>query len=167
MYRDERIETECKDSFYRELNLQMKGLLSVERDWLPNLANAAALLYYQMDQVNWAGFYLVRKGGLVLGPFGGKPACTRIQMGQGVCGTAAERRESQVVEDVHQFPGHIACDVASESEIVIPMLAGERLLGVLDVDSPIRARFDWEDERHLGAFAELLVEGSDWEGLDG
>ena len=166
MYRDERIEATCKDSFYRELNLQMKGLLSVEKDWLANLANGAALLFYQMDQINWAGFYLVRKGGLVLGPFGGKPACTRIQMGQGVCGTAAERRESQVVEDVHQFPGHIACDVASESEIVIPMLDGERLLGVLDVDSPIRARFDWEDERYLAAFADLLVEGSDWEGLD-
>ncbi len=167
MYRGEKIETGGTEQFYRELILQIRGLLSAERDWLANLANVASLLFCQMDEVNWAGFYLHRKGGLILGPFQGMPACTRIQMGQGVCGTAAAQRESQVVEDVGQFPGHIACDVASESEIVIPMLQGDRLLGVLDVDSPVKSRFDWEDERHLRAVVELVVEGSDWEGLEG
>lgn len=145
------------DERYTELIQQLRGLLEGESDWLANLSNAASLLYMQLDRINWAGFYLMRGGELVLGPFGGKPACTRIPLGKGVCGTAAALRETQVVPDVHQFPGHIACDEASRSEIVVPLMEGGRVVGVLDIDSPEPGRFTAVDRRYLEQVAALLA----------
>ena len=146
---------------YAELDQALAGLLAGERDGIANLANAAALLYASLPDLNWAGFYLVRGEGLVVGPFQGQPACVRIALGQGVCGTAAATRRTVIVPDVHAFPGHIACDAASNSEIVVPLVRGERLIGVLDLDSPKLARFDAEDGRGLEAFAARLVAASD------
>jgi GAF domain-containing protein len=125
-----------------------------------NAANMAALIYWSLSELNWAGLYLVdaRRGDLLLGPFQGKPACVRIPLGRGVCGTAAQRRETVVVPDVHEFPGHIACDSASNSEIVVPVIRGGRLLGVLDLDSPVRARFDEADARGLERLVQVFVE---------
>jgi GAF domain-containing protein len=152
-----------RGKFYAHLQAELEAYLSDERDWLVNLANASALLYQRLPELNWAGFYLWRGEELVLGPFQGKPACTRIKLGRGVCGTTARARKTTVVSDVHAFPGHIACDSASASEIVVPLLLeGERLLGVLDLDSPRQARFDAEDARGLEAFAQRLVAGIDW-----
>jgi len=133
-----------------------------ERDGLANCSNLAALIYEALPALNWAGFYFVRGAELVLGPFQGKVACVRIALGRGVCGTAAERRETLVVPDVHEFPGHIACDAASRSEIVVPLIAAGRVLGVLDLDSPERDRFDREDAGGLEALVRLLLEGSDF-----
>ena len=131
---------------------------------LPVLANAAALLWMSLPRINWAGFYLLRGEELILGPFQGKPACTAIRMGKGVCGTAAASRETQCVADVHLFPGHIACDSASESEIVVPLiLADGRLAGVLDIDSPEKARFTAEDREGLEAFARTVTAAADWD----
>ena len=121
-----------------------------------NLANAAALLFQSLDRINWAGFYLMEDGELVLGPFQGKPACIRIPLGRGVCGTAAETDRTQRVEDVHRFPGHIACDEASRSEIVVPLHGGGRVAGVLDIDSPVTGRFSPEDEEGLVRFCAAL-----------
>jgi len=149
------------EALYADLLQALGGLLAGERDPVANLANASALLYATLPDLNWAGFYLLRDGGLVVGPFQGKPACVRIALGQGVCGTAAARRETVVVEDVHAFPGHIACDAASNSEIVVPMLAGDRLIGVLDLDSPRPGRFGDEDARGLQAFVARLIAGTD------
>jgi len=158
-----RLSGETKDLFYENLNLQLKGLIEEEPDWLANLANASALLYMMLDNINWAGFYLYKGGELVLGPFQGKPACTRIPLGKGVCGTAARRKETVIVPDVHAFPGHIACDGASNSEIVVPILTGEGdILGVLDIDSPVFGRFDEKDAAYLEAFIEILKEHVDW-----
>jgi GAF domain-containing protein len=122
-----------------------------------------------LPDLNWAGFYFLRGGGLVVGPFQGRVACVRIPLGQGVCGTAAERRATLVVPDVHRFPGHIACDAASNSEVVVPLVDGDRLIGVLDLDSPSRDRFTQEDARLLEALAAKLVAASDWRlaGIDG
>jgi GAF domain-containing protein len=146
-----------KAELYRELHRELGGLIEGESDWIANLANSASLLFNSLPDVNWAGYYLLREGELVVGPFQGKPACVRIAMGKGVCGTAAAERKTLVVRDVHEFPGHIACDAASNSEIVVPMLRGGTLLGVLDIDSPSLARFDDEDRRGLEVFvAELL-----------
>ena len=147
---------------YEILNGEIAALIAGERDWLANLANAAALIALRLPDLNWAGFYLWREGQLVLGPFRGQPACVRIAKGRGVCGTAYARRASVVVPDVHLFPGHIACDAASASEVVIPLLAGRRALGVLDLDSPRLARFDEQDRLGLETLAQLLVAGSDW-----
>jgi GAF domain-containing protein len=145
--------------FYRELEGQCRGLLHGERDFTANSANLAALLFHALPDLNWAGFYWLKGGELVLGPFQGKPACVRIALGRGVCGTAAESRESMVVEDVLAFPGHIACDAASRSEVVVPVIKDGRLLGVLDLDSPTPARFGDLDaralERIVAAFCEL------------
>jgi GAF domain-containing protein len=115
-----------------------------------------------MDRINWAGFYLLKGSDLVLGPFQGKPACTRIPIGKGVCGTAAEKRQVQLVEDVDRFPGHIACDPASRSEIVLPIIVDDRLLGVLDIDSPIKARFDHKDAAGLEDFVSILCGSIKW-----
>ena len=142
---------------YALLERQLEGLIADEPDFMANAANFAALLYHELPDVNWVGFYWLRDDDLVLGSFQGLPACTRIPMGRGVCGTAAARRETQLVDDVHAFPGHIACDAASESEIVVPLLAGDRLLGVLDIDSPRRARFDARDRDGLEALARRLL----------
>ncbi len=145
------------DAAYGELARDLTALLSGERDLIANAANTAALLYESLPDLNWAGFYLYKSGELVLGPFQGKPACVRIGMGKGVCGTAAQRRATVIVEDVHAFPGHIACDSASNSEIVVPLVRGPELLGVLDLDSPKLRRFGPADQRGLEAAAAILL----------
>lgn len=150
-----------KPALYDELAAQLRLLIAGERDPLANLANFASLIYHTLPNLNWAGFYLMRDGELVLGPFQGKPACVRIKVGKGVCGTAAARGETVIVEDVHLFPGHIACDAASRSEIVVPLLGDGELIGVLDLDSPELARFDAEDRRGLEHLARILLGGTD------
>ncbi len=146
-----------KPSLYADLASQISGLLSGESDPVANLANAAAAIYHSLPNLNWAGFYLIRDGELVLGPFQGKPACVRIPVGKGVCGTAAASRRSVLVRDVHAFPGHIACDSASESELVVPLIRGGVVLGVLDLDSPHVARFDAQDQAGCEALAAIIV----------
>jgi L-methionine (R)-S-oxide reductase len=150
---------------YRALETSLESLLEGESDPLANLANAASLLAQSLDRVNWCGFYLLRGGELVLGPFQGKPACVRIPVGKGVCGTAAARLETLVVPDVNRFPGHIACDPASRSEIVVPILESGALRGVLDVDAPEPARFDEEDRTGLERFVAALIPRIDWRRL--
>jgi L-methionine (R)-S-oxide reductase len=147
---------------YDDLIQELDGLLRGERDWLVNLANASALLKLRIAELNWAGFYLWRDGQLVLGPFQGKPACVRIGRGRGVCGTAAARHTSLVVADVHQFAGHIACDAASASEVVIPLELPDRQIGVMDLDAPIPGRFNDADRAGLEVFAQHLTIGTDW-----
>lgn len=147
----------AKPELYRDLALELEGLLDGERDATANAANAAAAIYHSLPALNWAGFYFLRGDELVLGPFQGRPACVRIPLGRGVCGTAAERRETILVPDVEAFPGHIACDTASRSELVIPLLRDGRLLGVLDLDSPDLARFDAEDQAGCEALAHVIV----------
>jgi len=154
-----------KKTLYKDLAASLAALLEGETDALANLSNASALLAQALDRVNWCGFYLMRKGELVLGPFQGKPACVRIAVGKGVCGTAAARRETLVVPDVNAFPGHIACDAASRSEIVVPILEGRKLQGVLDVDSPETNRFDAEDRKGLEGFVAVLVPRIEWKKL--
>jgi L-methionine (R)-S-oxide reductase len=154
-----------KQATYRLIAEQAAGLLQGERDGLANAANISALLRESLPTLNWVGFYFMRDGELVLGPFQGKVACVRIAIGRGVCGTAARDRATQVVADVDQFPGHIACDSASRSEVVVPLVHEGRLLGVLDLDSPVRARFDEDDAAGLERVAQLLVNGSDWSWL--
>lgn len=134
-----------KARFYAELSAAAQALTAGESDGIANMANVAALIWQAMPGLNWAGFYRLAGAELVLGPFQGKPACIRIALGKGVCGTAAERRQTQCVADVHAFPGHIACDAASRSEIVVPLIHEGRLIGVLDLDSPLPGRFDGED----------------------
>lgn len=141
---------------YELLLQQAKALLDGETDETALLSNASALLNQFLDQVNWVGFYLWKNDELVLGPFQGLPACTRIAYGKGVCGTAVEERKTQRVADVHQFPGHIACDAASQSEIVIPIFIDGDVYGVLDVDSPITERFDETDEKYLEQFVGII-----------
>lgn len=154
------IAATTKPEFYAAFNRQLAAVLHGERDWIANLAQTSALLMQTLPDLNWAGFYLLQDGELVLGPFQGKVACVRIKLGRGVCGTAAQRRETVVVPDVHAFPGHIACDSASNSEVVVPLLHQGRLLGVLDLDSPRLQRFDAEDARGLETSAALLLQGS-------
>ncbi|WP_040207620.1 GAF domain-containing protein [Neobacillus jeddahensis] len=137
---------------------QLKALLLDEPNQIANLSNTSALLNQFLDRINWVGFYLVDTNGeLVLGPFQGLPACVRIPIGKGVCGTAALKKETILVDDVHQFPGHIACDAASQSEIVIPLLKGEKLIGVLDIDSPEKNRFDDTDQQMLEEIVAILL----------
>jgi GAF domain-containing protein len=150
-----------KRAAYREMNDQLAGLFLGERNGLANCANMCALLFQLLPGVNWAGFYFLHGKELVLGPFQGKVACVRIELGRGVCGSAALRRETLVVPDVHAFPGHIACDAASRSEIVVPIIHQTRLLGVLDLDSPNVARFDDDDRHGLNSAVELLLQSSD------
>lgn len=152
-----------KNDTYAILLDGLEGLLHGERDWLVNTSNVAAWIYQQLPQLNWAGFYFLRSGQLVLGPFQGKVACSRIEMGKGVCGTTAVRQTTTVVPDVHAFPGHIACDSASNSEIVVPMMGSDgKLIGVLDLDSPVKGRFDAADQQHLESLVAKLVAGTDW-----
>ena len=153
---------ENKEEMYTLLAQQLTGLMEGEREWLPNLANASALINQALKEINWAGFYLMKDGMLVLGPFQGNPACIRIPVGRGVCGTAAQTLQTQLVPDVHLFPGHIACDAQSQSEIVIPMLKDGALLGVLDIDSPVKNRFDAGDQQGLETLCQMLVTGCDW-----
>lgn len=150
-----------KSVAYRDLLLQATGLLDGIRDPIANAANISALLWHGLPDLNWAGFYFLKGEELILGPFQGKPACVRIPMGKGVCGTAAMRRETLIVPDVHAFEGHIACDSASNSEIVVPLLVGGHVAGVLDLDSPLFNRFDQADRDGLEAIATVFTAGSD------
>jgi L-methionine (R)-S-oxide reductase len=154
-----------KPALYKEVAASLAALLEGETDALANLANAVGLLAGALEKINWCGVYLMREGDLVLGPFQGKPACVRIALGKGVCGTAAARRETVVVPDVNAFPGHIACDAASRSEIVVPILVGGKLVGVLDVDAPETNRFDAEDRAGLEAFVAAFSPRVDWSRL--
>jgi len=149
--------TQPKSVFYQQLADELRSLMAGEHDRIANLANSAALIYHSLPDLNWAGFYLLKQGELVVGPFQGKPACVRIALGKGVCGTAAIQRKTQVVRDVDEFPGHIACDSASKSEIVVPMIRNGELLGVLDLDSPKLARFDEQDREGLEEFVRVLL----------
>jgi L-methionine (R)-S-oxide reductase len=146
-----------KVSLYRDLAEELDALLTGEADATANAANAAAAIYHALPRLNWAGFYFLRGDVLVLGPFQGRPACVRIALGTGVCGTAARDRRSIVVPDVEAFPGHIACDSASRSELVVPLIGRDGLLGVLDLDSPDLARFDAEDQAGCEALAAIVV----------
>ncbi|CAH0346854.1 GAF domain-containing protein [Bacillus sp. CECT 9360] len=146
-----------KEEKYQLLFKQLAALVEDETNMIANLSNASALLNHFLEDVNWVGFYLAEDDGLVLGPFQGLPACIRIPFGKGVCGTSAAERRTLRVEDVHQFPGHIACDAASQSEIVVPVLKGGNLIGVLDIDSPIKNRFDETDQKMLEEFTEILA----------
>lgn len=154
-----------REENYQTLCRLLQSLIQGETDALANLANSAALLFYWMEKISWAGFYLLKGEQLVLGPFQGKPACLRIDLGKGVCGTAAQNKGPIVVQDVHQFPGHIACDSASASEVVIPILRDGELVGVLDIDSPVKARFQEEDARGLQDFTAILSAHIRWEEL--
>ena len=150
-----------KRELYAQLAPQLAALLEGERDAIANAANMAALLYRALPEVNWAGFYFLRGRELVLGPFQGRPACVRIAVGKGVCGTAAERGESVLVPDVHAFPGHIACDATSRSELVVPLRKGDRLIGVLDLDSPREGRFDDADREGCEELSRTYVASID------
>ncbi|WP_438434632.1 GAF domain-containing protein [Gorillibacterium sp. sgz500922] len=143
---------------YRLVREQLKHLVLDEPDRVANLANASALLGQFLADINWVGFYLLKEGELVLGPFQGLPACVRIPVGRGVCGSAARDKATVRVDDVHAFPGHIACDAASNSEIVVPLLKGGELIGVLDIDSPLKGRFDETDQTELEWFCAVLAE---------
>src|SRR5215211_7408977 len=153
---DFNIEAADKATLYSDLALAMQGLIGDEKDAVANMANAAGLIWESLPDLNWAGFYRNVDGELVLGPFQGRPACIRIPFGTGVCGAAAQTRQVQRVEDVHAFPGHIACDSASASEIVVPLIRDGELLGVLDIDSPQTARFTEEDEAGCVKLGEIL-----------
>jgi GAF domain-containing protein len=154
---DFKIAAADKPTLYRDLGAALEGLVAGELDPVANMANAAALIWESLPDLNWAGFYRNVDGELVLGPFQGRPACIRIAFGQGVCGTAASTLQVQRIDDVHAFPGHIACDSASNSEIVVPIVRDRKLLGVLDLDSPKQARFDEDDEAGCVRLAEILA----------
>jgi L-methionine (R)-S-oxide reductase len=150
-----------KAGLHSDLIQQARALLDGERDLTANAANLAALIFHSLPGLNWAGFYWMKDGGLVLGPFQGKPACVRIALGKGVCGTAARERRTIVVPDVHEFPGHIACDSASRSEVVVPIVDRGNVVGVLDLDSPLAARFDDSDARALEQVVGVFVASTD------
>jgi GAF domain-containing protein len=154
--------TQDKSMFYIDLAQSLRNLLGEERDPIANMANMASLLYFSLPSINWSGFYLFDGQELVLGPFHGKPACVRIQLGKGVCGTSAINREALMIENVHEFPGHIACDADSKSEIVIPMIKDDTIIGVLDIDSPIYARFNDDDKNGLQQLIEILLFATDF-----
>lgn len=145
-----------KEENYDLLLKQLKALLDGEEDQIANLSNASSLLNQFLTEVNWVGFYIWKQNELVLGPFQGLPACVRIPYGRGVCGTALSEGKTQRIADVHQFPGHIACDAATHSEIVVPMYTNGEIFGVLDIDSPIKERFDETDEKYINQYAELV-----------
>jgi GAF domain-containing protein len=150
-----------KSLIYSQLAKSLTALIGEEREFLPNMSNMASLLFFSLNDINWSGFYLMKNKELLLGPFQGKPACVRIPMGKGVCGSSALNKSTIIVEDVNNFPGHIACDVDSRSEIVIPLFKGEALIGVLDIDSPILARFDEEDKKGLEHLVHILMNSSE------
>jgi L-methionine (R)-S-oxide reductase len=154
---DFKIEAADKATLYADLASALRGLVDGEPDGIANMANAAALIWESLPDINWAGFYRNVGGELVLGPFQGRPACIRIPFGTGVCGVAAETRQVQLVEDVHAFPSHIACDSASNSEIVVPIVRDGELIAVLDIDSPKHARFDKEDEAGCVRLAQIMA----------
>jgi L-methionine (R)-S-oxide reductase len=160
MFQAQVIESGDKVEFYRQLSSQLEALLAGERDSIANAANTSALLFQMMPDLNWAGFYILREGELVLGPFQGQPACVRIPVGRGVCGAAAARKQSVLVEDVHAFPGHIACDAASRSELVVPLIRDGEVIGVIDLDSPKVARFDAADLAGIEKIAAIYLAAS-------
>jgi GAF domain-containing protein len=163
MYQAPKISYADKTKFYNELKQEASGLL--ESPWLMNTANLSALIHQHLPEINWVGFYFLKNDELQLGPFQGLPACTRIKLGKGVCGTAAQKKEIIIVEDVDKFPGHIACDAASRSEIVLPIIKNGKVLGVLDIDSPAVSRFTPEDANGLTQVLEVLIEKTDFAGL--
>jgi GAF domain-containing protein len=150
-------ESESKSTLYDRLAAELSSLLAGEQDLIANAANFSSLIFHALPDLNWVGFYFHKRGELVLGPFQGRPACMRIKLGQGVCGTAASKCATTIVPDVQEFPGHITCDPASRSEIVVPLTKGERMIGVLDLDSPSRSRFDSEDAAGLEALVKILL----------
>ena len=152
---------QSKTEFYQDLAAQLTALLGDERDRIANAANMSAFLFMCVPDLNWAGFYFMQDGGLIVGPFQGKPACVRIAVGDGVCGTAVKERQTILVENVHEFPGHIACDTGSQSELVVPLFKNGAIIGVLDLDSPRLSRFDAEDRAGMEALAEIFVTASD------
>lgn len=156
-----KLRVDDKSALYADLLSQAQGLLHDEHDLVANAANFSALLYHSLPDVNWVGFYFLKDGELLVGPFQGKPACVRIALGKGVCGTAAAKRETQLVPDVNKFPGHIFCDGDSLSELVVPLVKGGVLVGVLDLDSPKLARFDAEDRQGLEALAQAFLNALD------
>lgn len=156
MQNNSKISADSKENFYKLLLIRLEGLLSSETDSLANLCNSAAHLFNNLDDINWAGFYLIKDGELKLGPFGGKTACTKIAIGKGVCGSALRDAITYIVADVNEFEGHIACDSASNSEIVVPIIIDNIIYGVLDVDSPIKNRFDETDKKYLEKFVQKL-----------
>ena len=156
-------EGATKAELFAGLSAQLRSLLEGERDFIANAANLSSLLFYSLPDLNWAGLYILKGEELVLGPFQGKPACVRIPLGQGVCGTAANRQQTIVVDNVHDFPGHIACDSASNSEIVVPIVTEGRLIGVLDLDSPSFSRFDDDDARGLNELVEIFIAATSFE----
>jgi GAF domain-containing protein len=158
-------DSKSKTELYSHLAAQLRSLLADESDFIANAANFSSLLYHSLPDVNWVGFYLLKSNELVLGPFQGQPACVRIAVGKGVCGTAAGLKQTVVVENVHEFPGHIACDSASHSEIVVPLITDGKLIGVLDVDSPAFGKFDNEDAEGLNKLAEVLLNSVERGGL--
>ncbi|MDO6355599.1 GAF domain-containing protein [Caloramator sp. CAR-1] len=162
MLNNNKIVADSKENFYKMLIYRIESYLSAEKDVLANLCNVAALLYDNLEDINWAGFYLMKDGELVLAPFGGKAACTRIKIGKGVCGSAARDRRTYIVPNVHEFEGHIACDSASNSEIVVPIIKDDVLYGVLDIDSPKFNRFDDTDKIFLEKLVEKLNKYLDW-----
>jgi len=163
MFTLETDQSSSKPEFYESLNLQLTGLLMEEEDMICNLSQFAAFLMQSLEEVNWAGVYFARGEELVLGPYVGKVACTRIPFGRGVCGIAASTQDIQRIANVHDFPGHIACDSASESEIVLPIMVAGKLIGVLDIDSPIANRFDDEDQAGLETLLRTLTQATQFE----
>lgn len=163
MFKLESIEKMNEEQKLKYMLVLLEGQLSSEKDPLANLSNASAIIKAVMDRLNWAGFYIMRDGELVLGPFQGLPACNRIKLGMGVCGTAAATRKTQIVPNVHEFPGHIACDSASNSEIVVPIIKDDKVYGVLDLDSPEFNRFTEIEAGYLEQFVEKLNKYIDWE----
>ena len=157
------IDSKDFESFYDGINDFIDGLFYEERDALANMSNLASLLYHTLGEVNWVGYYLFKSGELVLGPFQGKPACIRISLGKGVCGTAALKRETLRIPDVHQFEGHIACDGDTNAELVIPMIKDGVLLGVLDIDSKLLDRFSEDDQKALEKIVDKLLKASDYD----
>jgi GAF domain-containing protein len=153
-----KVRADSKSELYADLLSQTKGLLHDEHDLVANAANFSALLYHSLPDLNWVGFYFMKDGELLVGPFQGKPACVHIALGKGVCGTAAQKRETLLVPDVNQFPGHIFCDGDSRSELVVPLIRKGEVLGVLDLDSPKFARFDAEDQKGLEALVALFLD---------
>jgi L-methionine (R)-S-oxide reductase len=155
------ISGKSKGAVYESLHASLRELIIDQTDFLANISNFAALLFTSLPNLNWAGFYLLRGSDLVLGPFQGKPACSCIAMGDGVCGTAALQRAAVLVPNVHAFPGHIVCDEASQSEMVVPVFKDSRLIGVLDLDSPLLGRFDDTDREQIESLLRLLMEGTE------
>ena len=158
MFEMKKIQAGSKSELYADLLSQARGLLHDEHDRVANAANFAALLYHSLPDVNWVGFYFMQGGELLVGPFQGKPACVHIALGKGVCGTAAQTRETQLVPDVNAFPGHIFCDGDSLSELVVPLVRDGVVIGVLDLDSPRLARFDAEDQQGIEALAKVFLD---------